>query len=400
VTDGVRPLRVAYVLLREPTYSETFISSEINAVRAAGAEVAPFFARGRQRTRSAEAVHAFRTLAGHPARLPAQVGQLGASYGARALLASAYATALTPQVREFDPDVVHTHFVNLPTAVAVLVAKNLRVPSTAVAHAADFLLDANPAALDRRVSALSHLFVISAAAATQLGEKGADLSRVPHSIVRAAFDGAFVDRMQPRPAGVTRLITIARLMEKKGIDTVVDAVGRLVAGGFQVRYDVYGDGPERERLRQRVAATSGLESSVVLHGATPHAEVMSALAAADLAVLPCRRAADGDIDGIPVFLMEAASRGVPVVTTAISGIPELVESGGGWHVRPDDPAALAAAIRQAASEPEESWRRSVTLRDRIRSEFSPALQATRLLSTWRQLVADHTGATSQTRLGG
>ncbi|WP_432835550.1 glycosyltransferase [Dactylosporangium sp. CA-092794] len=377
---------MAYVLLREPTYSETFIWSEINAVRAAGAEVGLFFARSRQQSRRAEAVGAFRTLMSHPARLPGQVGRLGASYGARAVLAGAYATALTPQVRQFRPDVVHTHFLNLPTAVAVLVADRLGVPVTALAHAADFLLDDNPAALDRRVTALAHLFVISAAAAAQLRMKGVDLTRVPHSVARAAFDGEFVDRPAPAHGGEVRLVTIARLIEKKGIDTALEAVARLAQAGHRVRYDVYGDGPQGERLRQAVAASPLLASSVTLHGATPHAEAMRGLAAADLAVLPCRRAANGDVDGIPVFLMEAAARGVPVVTTAVSGIPELVDTGSGWLVPPDDPDALAAAIAHAGGAPGEALRRSAALRDRIRTEFAPGLQAERLLGTWSSLV--------------
>ncbi|WP_433083515.1 glycosyltransferase [Dactylosporangium sp. CA-052675] len=393
MTERGLPLRVAYVLLREPGYSETFIRSEIAAVRAAGAEVAVFHARGPQRSPRAEAADVLRTLARHPVRLSRQVGLLGASYGARALLAGAYANTLTGPVRAFAPDVVHTHFVNLPTAVAVLVADRLGVPATAFAHAADFLLDDAPAALDRRVSALAHLFVVSAAAQRQLRAKGVGLSRVPHSIVRAAFDGTIGDGATgtdevPRPqTGALRVITIARLIEKKGIDTALAAVERLAAAGHPVRYDLYGDGPQAEGLRRTVAASPALSAAVTLHGATPHAGAMRALAAADLAVLPCRPAANGDVDGIPVFLMEAARCGVPVVTTSVSGIPELVDAGSGWLVPPGDAVALAAAIAGAAAEPAEARRRAAALRERIRAEFAPGLQAARLLGVWRALGA-------------
>jgi glycosyltransferase involved in cell wall biosynthesis len=113
---------------------------------------------------------------------------------------------------------------------------------------------------------------------------------------------------------------------------------------------------------------------------------MRALAAADLAVLACQPASNGDVDGIPVFLMEAAGRGVPVVTTAVSGIPELVDADSGWLAPPADPAALAAAIAAAAAAPQEARRRSSALRERIRSEFAPGLQAERLMSVWRSLV--------------
>jgi glycosyltransferase involved in cell wall biosynthesis len=310
------------------------------------------------------------------------------------LLAGTYAIALSEQVAAFAPDVVHTHFVNLPTAVAALVAHDLGVPATAMAHAADFLLDRDPIGLDRRLGLLGHLFVISAAAAHQLAAKGAAMSRIPHGIVRAAFDGEILDRRPREGDGTTRIVTVARLVEKKGIDTSIDAVARLVAAGLDVRYDIYGDGPLRQSLERRVE-NRGVSAVVTFHGAVPHQTATAALAGADVAVLACRRGADGDLDGIPVFLMEAASRHVPVVTTAVSSIPELLGEDGGWLVPSDDPAALADAISHAVRDPRESRRRASALGSRLTAEFSPALQAERLLATWRRL-ADTAGITAPT----
>ena len=374
-------MRVAYVLLHEPRYSETFITSEIRAVRAAGATVETFAARqGGGRLGEAGLVAA--TALRHPVRLLRHVRALGRSDLPRAVLAAAYAIRLSGRVAAFQPDVVHAHFVNLPTAVAALVGRELRVPVTALAHAADFLLDADPSGLDRRLRLLSHLFVISDAAARQLAERGAAMDRIPHSVVRAAFDG---ELHEPGPrSGATTLVTVARLIAKKGVDTAVDAVARL---GADVRYDVYGDGPLLADLRER-ARQCGVADRVRFHGAVPHDTVTRALAAANVAVLPCRRAPDGDLDGIPVFLMEAASRGVPVVTTAVSGIPELVGTDGGWLVPPDDAAALAAAIREILGDPAEQERRTKALRARVLDEFSPALQAQRLLRCWGALTWD------------
>ncbi|SCG68629.1 glycosyltransferase [Micromonospora coxensis] len=379
-----RPLRVAYVLLRPPSYSETFITSEIEAVRAAGATVEVFVAR-RDGGRGAELRQVLGALLRHPVRTLAGVRVLGMSYLPRALLAAAHAARLSGPVSRFGADVLHAHFVNLPTAVAALVGRWTAVPVTAMAHAADFLLDGNGPALDRRLRLLSHLFVISRAAATQLAERGATVSEIPHSVVRAAFDGEIVEP-QGRPTGSTiRLVTVARLVEKKGVDTALDAVALLVRAGIPVRYDIYGDGPIRSVLADRAHA-SALTDVVTFHGAVSHRVATAALVGADAAVLPCRRAADGDLDGIPVFLMEAASRGVPVVTTAVSGIPELIGSDGGWQVPPDDPTALADALRQLIHRPEEGRRRAGILARRLREEFSPTLQARRLLTVWGRLV--------------
>nr|MDT0656912.1 glycosyltransferase [Micromonospora sp. DSM 115978] len=391
-TGAVGP-RIAYLLLREPGYSETFIDAEIRAVRAAGATV-EVFVTGADGGRSAEAGRVVRAVLRHPARTLALVRTLGPGYGARAWLAAAYAVDAAPRVARYAPDVLHTHFVNLPTAVTVLVGGLLRRPATAMAHAADLLLERDQRSLARRLRQLDHLFVISAATVRQLTVRGVDLTRIPYTVVRAAFDGAGTDATRPgraaaRPAGRVggrRLVTAARLVAKKGVGTAIDAVAELLATGCDVRYDIYGDGPLRATL-QRQVDDRGLGSVVRLHGAVGQPAVTAALAGADVAVLACQRAPDGDLDGIPVFLMEAAGRRVPVVTTAVSGIPELVDTTSGWLVPPEDPPALAGAIRQVLADPGLAAARAEALAERLRTEFSPALQADRLLAAWGELIA-------------
>jgi len=383
-------LRIAYVLARPTGVSETFIDAEVRAVRAAGAAVDVFPAIEAGRGRAGLLA---RAVARHPVRLVRGVRTLGFSYGLRGLLAAAAAIRLLPQVRAARPDVVHAHFVNLPAAVAVLLARDLGVPVTATAHAADFLLDARRTALRRRLLSLSHLFVISAATADQLADRGVPMTRVPHGVVRAAFDGVMAPRPGAPGAPATRLVTVARLVGKKGVDTAIEAVARLAAAGRDVTYDVYGDGPLRASL-ERLAAERGVGTAVTFHGAVPHATAVGALSGADVAVLPCRRDTGGDLDGIPVFLMEAASRHVPVVTTAVSGIPELVDENSGRLVPPDDAAALAQAIEDVIDHPQRAAHRAQLLAERVATEFSPQLQARRLLETWQRLARPGDPATA------
>ncbi|MFE0589903.1 glycosyltransferase family 4 protein [Micromonospora echinospora] len=385
-----RRLRVAYVLAHPPGPSETFVSAEVRAVRATGA-IVEVFPVGPGGGRVADLRRAAGRLLRQPGGLPADLRVLGARSLLRGVLACAGAAGLAGPVARFRPDVLHAHFVNLPTAVALLLARRLDRPVTATAHAADFLREPHPAALRRRLSRLDHLFVVSAASVAQLAAGGVPMATVPHRIVRAAHDGRIVDpdRERPPPApGPARLVTVARLVAKKGVPTAVDAVARLVAAGHDLRYDVYGDGPLRAGIR-RQARRYGLAGTVHLHGAVPHEVAMAALRGADVAVLPCRAGPDGDLDGIPVFLMEAAGRGVPVVTTALSGIPELVGPDAGWRVPPDDPAAVADAVRAVLADPGEARRRSRVLQARLRSEFAPATQAERLVDTWTRLVDQH-----------
>ncbi|MDG4765961.1 glycosyltransferase [Solwaraspora sp. WMMD406] len=385
MSEAPRPLRVAYVLLAPPHYSETFITCEIAAVRAAGARVGVFAARRGDGGRRADVADVAVTALRRPARLVRHTHRLGLSYGARAVLAASYADRLRRDVAAFAPDVVHAHFVNLPTAVATLLARDLGRPVTATAHAADFLLERNRLALRRRLTRLDHLFVVSAAAARQIGARGVNMSSVPHSVVRAAFDGQLLDPPPRRTEPPFRIVTVARLVAKKGIRLCLDAVARLIDSGLPVRYDIYGDGPLRAELTQ-YAAHLRLTDVVTFHGAVSHQTATGALAGADVAVLACRPGPDGDLDGIPVFLMEAGSRGVPVVSTLISGIPELVGDDGGWLVAPDDAHALATAVRQVVDDPADAAHRVKALRDRIDREFSPTLQARRLLTTWHHLA--------------
>src|SRR5262249_54272891 len=132
--------------------------------------------------------------------------------------------------------------------------------------------------------------------------------------------------------------------EKKGIDTLIDACALLRHEGIAVELRVIGDGPDRAALVARTGAAA-LDGYVRFDGALPQEEVARALRACDVFVLPCRRDRHGDMDGIPTVFMEAMATGRPVVSTAISGIPELVRDGEtGLVVPPDDAGALAGAL--------------------------------------------------------
>jgi glycosyltransferase involved in cell wall biosynthesis len=136
-----------------------------------------------------------------------------------------------------------------------------------------------------------------------------------------------------------RIVAVGSLVPKKGHDVLVDAVARTREPW---RLDVIGDGPERGALEQRIAAL-GLSGRVRLLGALPEDEVRARLRRASVAALACAIAPDGDRDGIPVALVEAMACGTPVVTTRVSGIPELVE-GAGVLVEPGDVMGLARAL--------------------------------------------------------
>jgi len=156
------------------------------------------------------------------------------------------------------------------------------------------------------------------------------------------------------PGEPLRLVSVARLVEKKGIAYVLDAVRRLVDGGLDVRYEVAGDGPLRaslEALRERL----GLQDQVRLLGWATPLQVRAALDRAHLLVAASVTASDGDEEGIPNVLKEAMASGLPVVATRHGGIPELVDDGvSGLLVPERDGRALADRVGFLAAH-RESW---------------------------------------------
>jgi glycosyltransferase involved in cell wall biosynthesis len=139
---------------------------------------------------------------------------------------------------------------------------------------------------------------------------------------------------------------------KKGFDTFVDACAALQSGGVAFEARIAGpDGPYGRAVRDLIVAR-GLEDRIHLAGAMSQDELLSEYARADAFCLPCR-IVGADRDGIPNVLVEAMAAGTPVVSTCISGIPELVKTGvNGLLVPPDDPVALAGALRTLHGDPD------------------------------------------------
>ena len=142
-----------------------------------------------------------------------------------------------------------------------------------------------------------------------------------------------------------RLLSVGRIVEKKGFDIFVEACGILRRRGVAFESVIVGeDGEHTEEVKRRIASHN-LEQSVRLAGPMPQASLFEEYRRASMFCLPCRVLDNGDRDGIPNVLVEAMACGLPVVTTAISGIPEVVKDGiNGLLVPTENPEALADAM--------------------------------------------------------
>jgi glycosyltransferase involved in cell wall biosynthesis len=190
-----------------------------------------------------------------------------------------------------------------------------------------------------------------------------------------------------------RLLAVGRLVRKKGFDVFVEACALLDRRGVPFEAAIIGEDDDvgdgvnvGEDLRQRIARL-GLEGRVRLLGQLGQPEVYHHYASASVFCLPCRVLDNGDRDGIPNVLLEAMSCGVPVVTTPVSGIPELVDDAvNGLLVRPDDPDALACAVEQLHADPDLARRLGRAGQARIHEKFDGDVLAAELAGLFERAV--------------
>ncbi|MEZ5811364.1 MAG: glycosyltransferase family 4 protein [Rhizobiaceae bacterium] len=191
---------------------------------------------------------------------------------------------------------------------------------------------------------------------------GLDLQRFPPPDAQSsARDGGSADN-------AVEIVTVGRAVEKKGLDTLLDALA-LLPGDLHWHWTHVGGGVLSDELKAQ-AHRLGLDARVTFAGSQPQTEVIARYRTSDMFVLPCRIAADGDRDGLPNVLVEAASQELACVSTPISGIVEMFNDGeNGLLVPPDDSAALAAAIERLARDPALRKALGKAAAKRVRNEF-------------------------------
>lgn len=198
------------------------------------------------------------------------------------------------------------------------------------------------------------------------------------------------DRREPLTGdGPAELLFVGRLVERKGVEVLVEAAA-LLARERDVRLTVVGEGEWEGRIRERVRATR-MEDRVRLTGYVPDGELEELYAGCDVFVLPAVVDAKGDTEGLGVVLLEALGFERPVVASRVGGIPDIVREGRtGWLVPPGDPRALAERIGWLVEHPDEARRVARRGREIVAREFGWETVVSRLLEVYGR-VADETG---------
>jgi colanic acid/amylovoran biosynthesis glycosyltransferase len=369
-------MRIGYVLKRFPRFSETFILNELLALQALGVETHVFSLltppdeprHARLADLRAPVTYLGKARGPGPAVAP-EDAPLFASTDERTI-ASLHAKAgeVARLARAAGITHLHAHFGSDPATVALLAARDLDGTFSFTAHARDIYhtyVSPDVDAAKRRAKLGEAAFTVTvsdfnAAHLRALCPEATDrIHRLYNGIDLSLFSPS--ERVIPG-----RILAVGRLVEKKGFGILVDACALLRDRGLGFDCWIIGDGPLLGALQAQIA-TFGLAGQVTLAGPMPQERLADELGTAAIATLPCVITPDGDRDGLPTVLLEAMGKGVPVVTTTVTGGPEIVAEGEtGLLCPPGDPVALADALERLLRNPYRA--RAMGAAGRLRAE--------------------------------
>ncbi len=282
---------------------------------------------------------------------------------------------------------LHAHYCHGTATVAWLAARLCGLSYSFTAHARDIYCEQlNPAGLLRR-KLRDARFAVTCTEANRrhlqsvAGRGAPDIHRIYHGL---STDIATLASLAPiRLAAPERLraLAVGRLVPKKGFDTLIEAVAILLERGVDAELAIAGPDAGELNALQSLVQRRHLSPAIHFLGPVAPSALVGELRRASMFCLPCRVASDGDRDGIPNVLVEAMACGVPVITTPVSGVPELVEDGvNGLLVPPDTPRALAAAMQRLHGDPALAERLGHAGRTTVRARFDGDVLTRQLVS--------------------
>ena len=398
-TTTPRP-RVGYVVKRYPRYSETFIVTEILAHEEAGLDIEIFALHPSSDTHFQDSLARVRA----PVRYLTPDSPRTAEFLERALALSQEIPGFWPKLEHARGEEVrsvyqamllaqhvtrrgithlHAHFATAATSVARLASHFSSVPYTFTAHAKDiFHRDVSADDLRKKLA--------DAAATVTVSDFNADYLRQTYgdaaSRVRRVYNGLDLDRLRfETPRGrPPMIVSVGRLVEKKGFDHLIAACALLRDRGVDFRCQIVGEGEWEQKLRSQIASLS-LADVVELTGPRPQAEVFRLVQQAAVFAAPCVVAADDNRDGLPTVLLEAMALGTPCVATDVTGIPEVVRHNEtGLLVPQRDPAALADALARLLREEDQRIALARSARRLIEAEFDIRRNSAQLRTVFAQ----------------
>lgn len=281
---------------------------------------------------------------------------------------------------------IHAHFATHPATMALIVASLSDITFSITVHAHDIQVDRS--LLRWKLRETRFVRSISAFNKRFLEELYPDETRGKITVVHVGIEPekyeANARRFSATATDIPKILCVAAHRPYKGLPVLIEACRILRDEGLTFRCAVLGHGPMRDELEAQIRAQH-LGEVFHLLGAQPENVVAEMMGEATLFVLPSIIAADGQMEGIPVALMEAMASARAVVSTRISGIPELVEDGvSGLLVEPGDARALASAMRVLLADRERARQMGLRGQEKVRAEFTLPDCVARLLARLEQ----------------
>lgn len=370
-------MKVAYVVRSWPRLSQTFILNEILALERAGVDISIFaMTRGDEQLvqpsvadvrapvrylndHNRGALAHFRVALHSPWRYVATLvialtrrELLGGYTKSRPTEAFHAAVLTTDELVRTRPAYsrIHAHFAHDPALIGVLAHRLTGLPFSFTAHARDLYQIPDRALVGRAREAsvivtccksnVEHI-------ANVVGPDGPPIELVYHGLDLDRFQAS----PRPTPKAAPLVVSVGRLVAKKGFDDLLTACRQIKESGLQFRCEIYGDGPSKREL-ESLRDELGLAGVVAFCGPRTQSELIDAYHRADLFALTPKVTEDGDRDGVPNVIVEAMATGVPVVSTEVGGIPEaVVDRRNGLLAAANDPTAIASCLAALLGDP-------------------------------------------------
>lgn len=385
----------AYIFKRFPMFAQTFVAREVEGMARHGVEPLVYSIQRPQDSERQEGFAALETrvrtlpsgmrlsadimTSGISVRLPAGVFLSGCWLGRQARRRRE-ALWLGPRLKSAGVRHVHTHFVGPSAATAWWLRRDFGITYSITAHANDFLSD-DEEAPGRKALMNDAEFIVAVS----------DFSRrlladnFPEARIERVYNGMSLEGFSARnSSSPPLLVSVGRLVEKKGFADLIEICRLLHAEGTALRCKIIGDGPLEESLKAQIDA-SNLNDVVELAGPKAQPEIRAALAEASVFVLPCIVEKAGGMDILPTVIMEAMAARVPVVSTTLAGIPEMIVEGkNGFLVTPGDTVSAAAAVRSLLNAPDKARAMGEAGFQRAASLFSENVTIPQLLALLRK----------------
>lgn len=254
-----------------------------------------------------------------------------------------------------DIDLIHAHFITIPTTVALFASKSSKIPYTATAHAFD-ITSKRPllvnGSVEIKCKEAAAIVTISNYNKTDILTRWPALKDID---LRVIFNGIDTELFRPvaddnesdsqQYHNPVKILSVSSLNEKKGFAVLIEAANLLLKSGENIQLDIYGDGPLRSELQAQIN-DSGIAESVHLLGPITQSELADIYPSSDIFALACVPMKSGDADGLPTVLIESLSAKLPTVSTQVTGIPEIIIDGKtGFCVEANNPSAMADALK-------------------------------------------------------